>query len=185
MAVLNHYGIEVDYERFLETYTPHWYDSYERLGLAREEWENADRMWRKDYLSRTSDLFPFTIELLETLHRAGRTLGLVTSGDRDRVTRELKRLEVADYFAAVVCHEDTEKKKPHPAPLQHALSQIDVAPESTVFVGDRPEDIEMGRVAGTFTVAVESEYGPRAVLEEATPDCLLKDASHLPAKLGL
>jgi phosphoglycolate phosphatase-like HAD superfamily hydrolase len=84
-----------------------------------------------------------------------------------------------------VCHEDTDEKKPHPAPLRHALSQLDVAPESTIFVGDRPEDIAMGRASGTFTVGVESEYGPRALLEEASPDCLLPDASHLPEKLGL
>ena len=50
----------------------------------------------------------------------------------------------------------------------------------TVYVGDRPEDIEMGRQVGTYTVAVESEYGPRRLLEDAEPDLLLPHAGHLP-----
>jgi len=185
LTVLRHYGINVDRERFLETYSPNWYDSYEQLGVSRDEWDNADQMWRENYRTQTSSLFPFTSALLERLDADGYRMGIVTSGDRERIFRELESFGLERFFAVVVCFEDTVEKKPHPAPLAHALEKLDLAAETTIYVGDRPEDIAMGRKLGAFTVGVESEYGPRTVLEDAGPDLILPDASHLPRGMGL
>lgn len=185
IAVLQHFGIEIDRERFLETYSPNWYESYRMLGVPEEEWDNADQLWRKTYHQQTSELFPFVAAMLERLRAAGFSLGIVTSGNRDRVGRELDRFGLRETFAAVVCFEDTHEKKPHPAPLVRGIERIRATPETTVYVGDRPEDIFMGRQVGTFTVGVESEYGTRDLLEQAAPDLLLPDASHLPGSFGL
>jgi pyrophosphatase PpaX len=185
ITVLRHFGIDVDRARFLETYSPNWYESYRLLGLPEAEWENADSLWRTTYKKQTSEPFPFVSETLARLRRGGLSLGVVTSGNRDRVLGELERFGLARHFSVVVCFEDTTEKKPHPAPLMRALLELSASPAATVYVGDRPEDIHMGRRVGTFTIGVESEYGPRAVLEEAAPDLLLPDASHLPASFGI
>ena len=37
----------------------------------------------------------------------------------------------------------------------------------------------MGQKVGAYTVGVESEYGPRSILEEAAPDLILPHAGHL------
>ena len=185
IAVLEHYGIDIDRERFLETYSPNWYESYEKLGLPREEWDNADQMWRRTYQTQVSEPFPFVRHLLEHLRDAGLTLGLVTAGNRERVHPELNDFELSEFFAAIVCFEDTEEKKPHPAPLTRALEHLDVAPQATVYVGDRREDIVMGQKVGAYTVGVESEYGPRSMLEEADPDLILLNAGHLVDNFGL
>jgi pyrophosphatase PpaX len=179
ITVLKHYGIDVDRERFLETYSPNWYESYETLGVPREEWDNADQMWRRTYHDQTTEPFPFVRELLSRLAGAGLTLGLVTAGNRSRVRRELEDHGLGEFFAVVVCFEDTEEKKPHPAPLARALEHLAVAPQGAVYVGDRPEDIVMGKNVGAYTVGVESEYGPRSVLEEVEPDLILPHAGHL------
>ncbi len=179
IAVLKHYGIDLDRERFLETYSPNWYESYEKLGVPREEWDNADRMWRRRYRSEVSEPFPFVRQLLTSLRDGGLTLGLVTAGNRDRVVGELEEFALGEFFAVVVCFEDTEEKKPHPAPLIRALEHLELAPRATVYVGDRPEDIVMGQKVGAYTVGVESEYGPRSILEEAAPDLILRHAGHL------
>ena len=183
MSVLRELGLEVDRERFLETYSPNWYESYEKLGVPRHMWEQADRMWRRSYHQQTSELFPFVGTMLRRLREAGFTLGIVTSGNRDRVQGELARFGLRDHFSATVHFEDTHEKKPHPAPLLRALEKLQARASLTVYVGDRPEDIEMGRQVGTYTVAVESEYGPRRLLEDAEPDLLLPHAGHLPGKL--
>ena len=185
VAVLRSFGIEVDRERFLETYSPNWYESYRMLGVPESEWDAADRLWRQTYHEQTSELFPFVAEVLERLRTAGFRLGIVTSGNRERVHRELDRFELAALFDAVVCFEDTHEKKPHPAPLARGLERLGASASTTVYVGDRPEDILMGRKVGTFTIGVESEYGPRAILLEAAPDLLLPDASHLPESFGI
>lgn len=185
VTVLQHFGIAVDRKRFLETYSPNWYESYRLLGVPETEWGNADQLWRKTYQKQTSELFSFAAETLERLRQAGLSLGLVTSGDRERVRRELDRFGIRGVFSAVVCFEDTQEKKPHPAPLTRALEQLAADPATAVYVGDRPEDIYMGQTVGTFTIGVESEYGPWEVLEQAAPDLLLPDVSHLPGRLGI
>ncbi len=184
VTVLRHFGIEVDRKRFLETYSPNWYESYRLLGIPETEWDNADQLWRKTYRQQTSELFPFAAEMLERLRQAGMILGLVTSGNRERVVHEINRFGLEGIFAAVVCFEDTEEKKPHPAPLNRALLGLSAEAASAVYVGDRPEDIYMGQRVGTFTIGVESQYGPWEVLERAAPDLLLPDASHIPKRLG-
>jgi HAD superfamily hydrolase (TIGR01509 family) len=180
VTVLRHFGIEVDRKRFLETYSPNWYESYRLLGVPETEWDNADQLWRRTYRQQTSVLFPFAAETLERLRQAGMNLGLVTSGNRERVLHELDRFRLHGVFSAVVCFEDTHEKKPHPAPLTRGLAQLSAEASTAVYVGDRPEDIYMGRSVGTFTIGVESEYGQREILEEAAPDLVLPDASHLP-----
>jgi pyrophosphatase PpaX len=183
MSVLREFGLAVDRERFLETYSPNWYESYEKLGVPRERWEEADRMWRRTYRQQTPELFPFVTTMLRRLRDAGFILGIVTSGNRVRVRSELERFRLLEHFQATVYFEDTREKKPNPAPLACALGKLEVDASLTVYVGDRPEDVEMGRRVGTYTVAVESEYGPRRLLEEAGPDLLLPHAGHLPERL--
>ena len=183
MSVLREFGLEVDRERFLETYSSNWYESYEKLGVPKHMWEQADQMWQRTYRQQTSKLFPFVGTMLRRLQVAGFILGIVTSGNRSRVRAELARLELQDHFSETVCFEDTYEKKPHPAPLVRALEKLQARPSLTVYVGDRPEDVEMGQRVGTYTVAVESKYGTRRLLEDAKPDLLLPHAGHLLGQL--
>lgn len=179
LAVARSFGIPFDRERFHATYSPNWYETYRRIGLAEEHWPRADELWRMRYSEQASPLYPFARTTVQSLRERGYLLGLVTSGDRDRVTAELARFELVALFSAVVCHEDTPLKKPHPEPLLSALERLGCPPGEAVFVGDRPEDVRMGRQAGTYTVGVESAYSTRGELQGAAPDLLLPDAGHL------
>ena len=54
----------------------------------------------------------------------------------------------------------------------------------SAYVGDRPEDIHMGRETGSYTVGVESAYVTLELLEKASPDIILPNAGHLPTRFG-
>ena len=98
--------------------------------------------------------------------------GLVTSGDRQRVTRELEALDVARFFGVVLCHEDTVNRKPHPEALQLGLEQLGHQPAAAAYVGDSPEDVEMARAAGVFSVGVPGGFPNDEMLRASTPDLL-------------
>jgi HAD superfamily hydrolase (TIGR01509 family) len=183
-AVARHFGIPFDRQRFLATYSPNWYESYRAVGLPEENWTRADAIWLETYSQQGIELYPFARATLSTLAGHGYLLGLVTSGNRERVVRELARFQLEDAFCVLVCHEDSSQKKPHPEPLQTALELIGRPPGETVYVGDRPEDILMGLAVGTYTVGVESSYGTRADLERVAPNLLLPHAGHLPGHFG-
>jgi phosphoglycolate phosphatase-like HAD superfamily hydrolase len=87
---------------------------------------------------------------------------------------------VTGRFPAVICHEDVVQKKPHAEGVEKAMAILGTRADDCCFVGDTPEDIQMGKSAQVYTVAVVSEYVGRARLEHCGPDVLLESIAELP-----
>lgn len=160
-------------------YSPDWYQVYRAACLPRARWDEADRLWRHYYRQRQPRLLPGARRVLRRL-AASHTLGLVTSGDRRRVRRQLRRFGLSRLFDACVCHEDSRARKPHPAPLRAALRRLQLPPKVCAYVGDAPEDVEMARRAGLLVVGVLGPYPTHKRLKAARPDALLESIEHLP-----
>ena len=124
-----------------------------------------------------------TLQPTALVHEAGLRLGLVTSGSRTRVERELAGLDLARHFEAIICAGDTEERKPHPAPLLAALAQMGVGAHESAYVGDSPEDVQMARAAGVFAIGIPGPFPNRDLLEAAEPDLLVNDLASAVAAL--
>jgi HAD superfamily hydrolase (TIGR01509 family) len=166
------YGIAFDREAFGRTYSPNWHLTYSALGLAEERWSEADARWLQHYGEEEVVLIEGAREALLRVRDAGLAAGLVTSGDRVRVSRELTDIGVAELFQALVCAEDTVKRKPHPDPLLLALERMRLAPGQAVYIGDSPEDVQMARTAGVRAVGIPGAFPNREALAAARPDVL-------------
>lgn len=169
----------------LEThYSPNWYRVYRAAKIPRAKWSEADKAWRLTYAKQAPKLLPGVRRVLALLSRQ-HALGLVTSGDRDRVHRQLREFGLLEHFAARVCSGDTRLRKPHPAPLRLALRHMDLSAAETVYVGDSPEDLEMARRAGVrAAIAVLGPFPTEKRLRAAKPDLLLESIEELPAALA-
>jgi putative hydrolase of the HAD superfamily len=79
-----------------------------------------------------------THALLEALRGRGLKLGIVSNAfdPPELLRRDLERLGVAERIDVAVFASDAGVRKPHPAIFQRALSELGVAAESTLFVGD-------------------------------------------------
>jgi HAD superfamily hydrolase (TIGR01509 family) len=166
-------------------YSPNWYRVYRAAKLPKHKWAAADQAWRDHYATQRPKLLPGARRVLASVRRSHR-LGLVTSGDRDRVHRQLKDFALWDLFDARVCSGDTKERKPHPEPLQLALRRMRLAPSQTVYVGDAPEDLEMARSAGVrAAIAVLGPFPTEKRLRAANPDALLDSIEDLPRALKL
>jgi HAD superfamily hydrolase (TIGR01509 family) len=164
-------------------YSPNWYSVYRAAHLPRAKWEAADKVWRLHYSRQSPQLLPGARRVLSLLSRR-HALGLVTSGDRDRVHRQLRAFRLWRRFSARVCSGDTRHKKPHPAPLLLALRRMDLRAHETVYVGDSPEDLEMARRAGArAAIAVLGPFPTEKRLRAAEPDLLLESIEELPGAL--
>ena len=186
LSVFGHFGIRMDEARYQATYRPDWHETYRQLGIPESRWDEAGTIWREKYLERSHlvDLLPQVSETLDTLADRGLRLGVVTSADRQRFLEDLGRLGVGGRFEALVAFEDTRKKKPHPEGLLLALARLGVAPGDALYVGDRPEDIAMGKRAGTLTAAIASRFSSEEMLRSAAPDILLPAIGDLPGALA-
>jgi len=72
-----------------------------------------------------------------------------------------------------------KNKKPHPEGLNTAMRSLGSASEATCYVGDSPEDIEMGKRANLFTVGVRSGYPTSWKLKSHEPDILIESLAEL------
>jgi phosphoglycolate phosphatase len=164
-------------------YSPNWYRVYRAAKIPRGKWDAADQVWRTHYAKQAPKLLPGARRVVSLLSR-GHALGLVTSGDRDRVHGQLRTFQLWEYFAARVCSGDTRLRKPHPAPLRLALRHMKLRPTETVYVGDSAEDLQMARSAGVrAAIAVLGPFPTEKRLRAAKPDLLLESIEELPAAL--
>ena len=183
LAMFRAMGIPWGLAELEKCYSPNWYRVYRSALLPKRKWADADRLWREHYARHKPKLMAGARRVLSTLsHR--HSLGLVTSGDRDRVHRQLKEFALWHTFAARVCSGDTRQRKPHPAPLRLALRRMRLDPAETVYVGDAPEDLQMARSAGVrAAIAVLGPFPTEKRLRAAKPDALLDSILELPDAL--
>lgn len=182
LAMFREMGISWGIEELEKNYSPNWYQVYRAARLPRKRWEEADRVWRAQYAKHRPKLVSGARRVLARIGRA-HCLGLVTSGDRDRVTRQLREFRLTRVFAARVCSGDTVRKKPHPEPLRFALRQMKLEPSACVYVGDAPQDVEMARRAGVRAIGVLGPFPTEKRLRAARPEFLLESIEELPEVL--
>src|SRR5437016_10767825 len=179
LAMFKEMDISWGIEEFEKNYSPNWYQVYRAAGLPRRRWEDADRAWRAHYAKHRPKLIPGALRVLVRLGNA-HPLGLVTSGDHERVTRQLREFRLTRLFAARVCSGDTLRKKPHPEPLRLALRQMELDPSACVYVGDAPQDVEMAKRAGVRAIGVLGPFPTEKRLRAARPEFLIGSIGELP-----
>lgn len=175
-------GIDWGLRELARHYSPNWFNVYRAARLPRKSWADADRLWHEAYLKESPKLLAGARIALE--HMAGQfALGVVTSGNRDRVTRQLREFRLDEHFSVCVCAEDAAHRKPHPAPLKLALKKLKLDADACIYVGDAPEDIEMARRAGVRVFGVCGPFPTAVRVRKAKPDLMLGSIAELPRRI--
>lgn len=126
---------------------------------------------------RDPGLFEFHDRLegiLEDLHKKYR-LAIVTSRIRVGVDDIFSAKEIKHLFDVVVSFEDYKNPKPHPEPLEVALTRLGVESGDAVYIGDSHSDIAAAKAANMKSIFFTShETNPDATytitdLEEIMP----------------
>jgi len=172
-------GVAFDHEVYRAVYSPNWYSVYEAMGLPENQWQRADELWTQHYGEQTAQLVEGAKQAIAELRRKGYTLGIVSSGNGNRVAREIVNVGFDGFFEVVVCHEQMENRKPHPEGLETAMRLLNRARKECCYVGDSPEDIEMGKRGGLLTVGVQSAYPTNWKLKSSGPDIYVQSLTEL------
>jgi 2-phosphoglycolate phosphatase len=107
-----------------------------------------------------ASLYPGMDRLLRQLESSGIPWGIVTNKPERFSVPLLESLGLAQRCSALICPDHVTHSKPHPEPLLLACQQLGISPKQTVYVGDHPRDIDAGRAADMFTIAVRYGYLP-------------------------
>lgn len=181
-AVFRGFGVRWQARKFLQNYSPNGFRIYRAFRIRRERWEEGDLLWRRAYEKEKPRLLPGARRALRSLHGSF-VLGLVTAGDRSRVLKQLRAFGLAHIFSVCICAENTQQRKPHPAPLRLALHRLRVPAKACVYVGDTPEDVEMARRAGVRIIGVRGPFPTAERIRAAHPDRMLDSIRELPRHL--
>lgn len=154
----------------------------DRLGLDDEAFRLS--RWFARFLGQRQaeamTLIPGVDALLQRLKPTYR-LALVTTRDRETVTRFLQMNGLDGLFDAVITRDDVRRLKPHPEPILLAAQRLGLAPQECLMVGDTAVDIQAGGAAGARTVGVLCGFGQERDLADA--DLVLPTTADLGAVL--
>lgn len=150
------------------------------LGLSMEEFSRIMfREWVYTYMPKHGKPYPDSLKVLRELKKRGYLLGVVSNTSREELPHYLNSFEIGGFFSVAVSSGDVENPKPSPEPVLKAVGKLNLKPREAVMVGDRPEDIEAGKAAGTYTIAVSRSVRPKSELETAKPDFIINELSEI------
>jgi pyrophosphatase PpaX len=124
------------------------------------------------------------LPVLDRLRAEGRRLGVVTAKRHATVQLAAHALPFLDDLDVIVGWDDTDRHKPHPDPILHALEQLGAAPPDAAYVGDSPFDLTAARAADVFAVAVTwGRIHSSELLAAEEPDAIVDTPEELLAVL--
>jgi phosphoglycolate phosphatase len=135
-------------------------DLHARLPEAREAFVD----WYRAHLLDETRPYPGVDEALAALR--GHPLGIVTNKPAMFLDPIVQGLGWGDRFGVVVGGDSLPERKPHPAPLLHALERLGATRDRALYVGDSEVDRETAAAAGVRFLCVG--WGRAAPAEAAT-----------------
>ncbi len=139
------------------------------------------REYQLEHHDRLVRPYDGVVEIIRNFAAAGHPMALVTSKSDWLAERALKHVGLADAIPVIVGCDTCTRHKPHPEPVENALALLRLGPESAMFVGDSPHDVEAGRAAGVYTVGVSWGAFTREEMRRSGADVVIDDITALPA----
>lgn len=128
-----------------------------------------------EYGVKFTQPYPHIAELLADLQKRKKKLA-VLSNKFDGGTRDIIDRFFPGVFAVVHGEGPGIPRKPDPTGLEKTLSELEVAAENAVYVGDSPNDIVTAHAAGTDGIAVSWGYHKKTELVDCGITCIVDDA---------
>ncbi|MBX2856952.1 MAG: HAD-IA family hydrolase [Rhodobacteraceae bacterium] len=152
---------------------------FERAGapVTRPELEAMFPAYLDAYRARIDQetrLFEGVVDTLDALRSNGWLLGVCTNKPEALAIDLLKRLDVSDYFGAIVGADTLPVRKPDPRPVWETIERVGGLREKAVMIGDTQTDRDAARNAEIPVILVSFGYesGPISALR---PDAAVSD----------
>jgi phosphoglycolate phosphatase len=136
-----------------------------------------------DHIADRSRPFPGLVGALDVLAGDGCRFAVCTNKLEKLSVALLKRLALADRFAAI-CGPDTfGMPKPDPEMLRRTVAAAGGSLQRSIMIGDSDTDIRTARAAEIPVIAVDFGYSERPV-SEFSPDTIISHFAQLPAAVA-
>ena len=126
--------------------------------------DGLEKRWSEHYHSHINstplEIKPGAQALLATLSDAQIPVALATSSFRDTAIIKLTHTNLLSFFAVLVCGGEASQGKPHPAPYQLAVEQLQCEAQQCWAVEDSDNGTLSAHRAGLQVVQIPDELEP-------------------------
>ncbi|MCG8511853.1 MAG: HAD family phosphatase, partial [Rhodospirillales bacterium] len=122
------------------------------FSVSYQEWCNAFAA-RYRSLAATGRARAGAIDTVRRLASMNVPQASVSNNVRALTEINLDIVDVSDFMAFLVCHEDVRRGKPDPEPYRKACERLNLKPDTCLAVDDSPVGVQSAKAAGLFTVA--------------------------------
>ena len=151
-------GVEITYEDVVFLMRVPLLEGYQKMGAPLDEehvkiyCDEIIRLLDDEEVLSLSKTYDEVKEVLYTLHKEGKKLGIVTSNSRKHVGDVLRYIGLDEsLFEVIVGNKETKKHKPNPDPILKTLEILNISNEGVCYVGDGMDDMRC---------AVNAHVGP-------------------------
>jgi HAD superfamily hydrolase (TIGR01509 family) len=142
----------------------------ERLALAKRIHERKNGLYAGLVAAGDMPLRPGVRELMRECRERGVRMGITTTTSRSNVDALLRKHlgpQWTSWFAAILCGEDVEHKKPDPEVYRLAVRQLGANPLRTLAIEDSPGGVAAAHAAEVAVVVTRSAYFANDTVEGA------------------
>ena len=126
-----------------------------------------------------SVVYDGVLNFLETCQQKQKTLVCVTNKPYEPAVALLKALNLLDYFSLVLGGDSLTHRKPHPAPLLHAMNAFSQLPDKTIMIGDSRNDVEAARAAAIDCIVLSYGYNHGEDIQACQPQLVIDSLEEL------
>lgn len=152
----------VEMEWFLEhVCTPDWHREHDRgveirascrtLAACFPQFRSAIEAWAERGEEMIRGPVPGSVEILVELHARGTALYALTNMERETYPIRRARYPFFSYFQGVVVSGQERLLKPDPPLFERLLARFSLSPPRTLFIDDRPDNIQAAAALGFST----------------------------------
>lgn len=178
----------IELNRIIKKFGPNYDHHYDKLLLSiPQEWYSGRNpaiivaaAVVAYHQTKVSQLKPYedVIEVIQTLKKAGITLGIITDGLETKQAEKLIRLKILDYInpQAIFITGQIGIQKNDVKLYQNACESLNIPPTSCMYVGDNPiNDIDPPNKIGMITVLNQRSGKYLGVKGETEPTHIIHD----------
>ena len=160
-ATLSAYSISYDHATFLADFGRNNQEILTRLlgpdgtpALIAEISHRKESTFRSLLPTFSVPVLPGVIDWLDNLQAAGVRQVVSSSGTMANITATIARLDLGDYFMALMSGYRLPRGKPHPALFLNSAAAVAVTPADCIVIEDSVAGVDAARRAGMGSVAV-------------------------------
>jgi phosphoglycolate phosphatase len=166
-----HFGEEVPADARIKAEIGHPLDSmFKTLGVEEEKVWDYVAAYKEHYRKIACEKTTLLPKARETviLAKSFATLGVVTTKTAKYSVELLEDMGLMEYFDVLIGREDVENPKPHPEPIEKALSKLPCVTNEVWMIGDTCMDMLAAKAANIESIGLTCGYGTLESLEKCT-----------------